>query len=339
MLILWSDNLKTFSVFAVILLHVAAGFVGGIGISDPMYGGYSWWAGNIYDSITRWSVPLFIIISGFYLLNKNEPIKIFFNKRLKKILIPLLFWSSFFSLWIILKSFFKGDISIGLITVAKDWVLGAPYYHLWYLFMIPFLYLVTPVLRLIFNSASRNELLAFICFCFVLSMLSTAVSNVLSYFDLNAKVNLFTNNFLSYLGYFCFGGYVAKYNLTIKTNRCFMLLCVSWCVTILGSYFFTLSYFYSYLSINTVFASVAIFFLMKNLLDREIGLSRFAGLSFGIYLIHPIFLDITSALTKSWLPDKLNVYVYIPLVALVVFVLSYQTVFVMSKIKFFKKCV
>ncbi|HCI5633973.1 TPA: acyltransferase family protein, partial [Klebsiella variicola subsp. variicola] len=96
---MWANNLRVFSAFAVVMLHVAAGFVGGIELSDLNYGNREWWAGNIYDSVTRWCVPLFVMISGYFLLNKDEPTSVFFKKRLNKILIPLIFWSVFFSFW------------------------------------------------------------------------------------------------------------------------------------------------------------------------------------------------------------------------------------------------
>lgn len=336
---MWADNLRTFSVFAVVILHVAAGFVSGIDTSDPMYGNYTWWAGNIYDSIMRWCVPSFVIISGYFLLNKNESNKIFFQKRLRKIFIPLLFWSLFFSFWVILKSIVKDDVSSGFTTVAKGWILGRPYYHLWYLFMIPFLYIITPVLRLIFKNASRIEIFMFIILCFSLAILNTIFANIISILDVVSKEKLFTNTFLSYIGYFCFGGYVAKFNINIKNNLCLLILFSSWLVTIFGSYFFTYSYFYSYLSINTVLASIAIFFLVKNFFNRELGLSNFSKLSFGIYLIHPVFIDAITFSSKSWLLSKVDVYLYIPIVGLVVFLLSYITVLVMSKIVFLRKCV
>jgi surface polysaccharide O-acyltransferase-like enzyme len=50
---MWANNLRVFSAFAVVMLHVAVGFVGGIDLSDSSYGSRDWWAGNIYDSVTK----------------------------------------------------------------------------------------------------------------------------------------------------------------------------------------------------------------------------------------------------------------------------------------------
>ena len=336
---MWLNNVRALSVFAVVLLHVSSEYVSGIDVSNPLYGSYSWWVGDIYGSITRWCVPLFVMISGYLLLNKTEAVQDFFQKRLKKILIPVLFWSLFFSLWMLLKSFVRNELSDAPLELAKAWLLGVPYYHLWCLFMIPFLYLVTPILRHLFNSASKDELFAFICFCFALAIIYHLSESVLFHFDLNAKVHIFPNKFLSFLGYFCFGGYVAKYNISLKPSKCFIVLAIAWSATIFGTYFFTFKYFYSFLSITAVMASIAILFLIKHFLDKEIGLSGFAKLSFGIYLVHPVFLDVITSVAQNWLLGKIDLSIYIPLVTIMVFLLSYAASFVMSKIKFLNRCI
>ncbi|MGR5066288.1 acyltransferase [Photobacterium sp. DNB22_13_2] len=336
---MWANNLRVFSVFAVVLLHVASDFVGDIDISNPIYGSRSWWAGNIYASLTMWCIPLFIMISGYFLLNKNEPNSVFFKKRMKKILIPLIFWSLFYSLWVLLKYFLKGDMSTAYFTVARGWALGEPYYHLWYLFMIPFLYLMTPILRVIQNSITRKELSAFISICFILAMLSALSNVVLLYFDLSAKVSLFTNDFLSYLGYFCLGGYIAKYNVNIKASHCLPLSAIALLITIVGSYFITHIYFYSYLSINIVAVSVALFFIIKEKSNIDLKLSHFSELSFGIYLIHPLFIKSISSIGEEWLLNKMDVYIYIPFVALLTIALSYITTFFMSKMRYLNRCI
>lgn len=336
---MWANNLKFFAAFAVVTLHVAAVFVGGVEISDPLYGNYEWWAGNIYDSLTRWCVPIFVMMSGYFLLNKEEPIQVFFRKRLNKILIPLVFWSLFFSFWAVLKFGVKGELSDAPINIVKSWVLGAPYFHLWYLFMIPFLYLITPAIRIIFNNLSKNETLLFVLFCLSLAILNQLSESVLSYFGLSAKNPLFTNGFLSYIGYFCLGGYFSKYEPRDRSSFALAALIVAWVVTVFGSYFFTYAYFYSYLSINTVIASIAFFLLIKWNFNKDFKLSAISKLSFGVYLIHPIFLEAIFYVGKDWLLSRLDVYMYIPLVSFIVFCFSCLSAFVMSKTRFLYKCI
>ncbi|MFC0171592.1 acyltransferase [Vibrio comitans] len=337
--VLWADNLRAFSVIAVVLLHVASEFVSDIDIHNPIYGSTSWWAGNIYASITLWCIPFFVMISGYFLLNKSESNTLFLKKRLRRILVPMAFWSVFYSLWIMLKHSINGDITTAYFTVAKGWVLGEPYYHLWYLFMIPFLYLVTPVLRVIIRSITQRELFVLVCLCFSLAMLSALSEVVLLYFDLNAKISLFTNDFLSYIGYFCLGGYIAKYNIKVKINGCLAIFIAALLSTLLGSYYLTHLYFYSYLSINVVAASIALFFLIKHYANKDLKLSHVAKLSFGIYLIHPLFIKSISSFFGDWLLIWLDTSLYIPLVALIAVACSFVMAWGMTKVPYLNRCI
>ena len=57
--------------------------------------GPDWWLANAVDSASRWSVPVFIMISGALALDPNrgsKPRK-FLSKRIWRIGIPLVFWT------------------------------------------------------------------------------------------------------------------------------------------------------------------------------------------------------------------------------------------------------
>ena len=77
------DYLRVFTTYAVVLLHTAA----------PMLYLYNslpltqWMVSNTFDSIVRWCVPVFFMLSGAFLLDpsKNDTPLIFFRKRLNKV--------------------------------------------------------------------------------------------------------------------------------------------------------------------------------------------------------------------------------------------------------------
>ncbi|WP_175637699.1 acyltransferase family protein, partial [Dickeya dadantii] len=73
----WLYIARIVSTFAVIVLHVSAYTVA---LAD--LGTFSWWVGNLYDSLVRWCVPVFIMISGALLLSpeKVESLSIFYKK-------------------------------------------------------------------------------------------------------------------------------------------------------------------------------------------------------------------------------------------------------------------
>lgn len=86
----WIDNSRILAIFAVIVVHVGAKVVG-----ENTIGSEYWWYGNIFESLARWCVPVFVMISGALLLdpNKKEDLLTFYRKRLHRIFIPFLFWS------------------------------------------------------------------------------------------------------------------------------------------------------------------------------------------------------------------------------------------------------
>ena len=154
---IWLDNSRIIAIFAVVMLHVAAGVVTGTDIGTT-----NWWFGNIYDSGVRWSVPVFVMISGALLLdpNKKEDLLTFYKKRLSKIFIPILIWTFLFLIW----AFLKGQISgneISIIHLLKRILSGKPHYHMWFLYMILCLYLFTPFFRKVIINSTRKELLFF----------------------------------------------------------------------------------------------------------------------------------------------------------------------------------
>ena len=60
----FADVLRALAVFAVIILHIASDYVehyGEISNSD-------WWAANIYNGLVRFCVPMFVVLSGAFLL-------------------------------------------------------------------------------------------------------------------------------------------------------------------------------------------------------------------------------------------------------------------------------
>src|SRR5690606_36349734 len=164
----WIDHAKIAAALAVVILHVAAGV-----LSWNAVGTESWWCGNLYNALVRWCVPVFVMVSGALLLDsdKQEPIEVFYKKRLARVLVPLLFWSLLFMSWTFAKGALRGEPP-PLSGLLQSVLLGQPFYHLWYLYMIPGLYLLTPFLRKITATSSRRELTWLIAATFALSAIN-----------------------------------------------------------------------------------------------------------------------------------------------------------------------
>ena len=93
--------IRTVAIILVILLHAAIEPTPNLNIMSPQ-GVELWWTSNIYDSIARSAVPLFVILTGALLLQPNkvdEPLRVFFKKRWNRIGIPFIFWGLIFFAW------------------------------------------------------------------------------------------------------------------------------------------------------------------------------------------------------------------------------------------------
>ena len=95
------DLLRTVAIILVILLHAAIEGNPNLNIMSPQ-GVQLWWTSNIYDSIARSAVPLFVMLTGALLLQPNkvdEPLRVFFKKRWNRMGIPVIFWGAIFFAW------------------------------------------------------------------------------------------------------------------------------------------------------------------------------------------------------------------------------------------------
>ena len=62
----YSDGLRVFSIIAVIMLHTSAVRVA----NWPQIESVTWW---VFDSMCRWAVPVFIMLSGALILDLDRP--------------------------------------------------------------------------------------------------------------------------------------------------------------------------------------------------------------------------------------------------------------------------
>jgi surface polysaccharide O-acyltransferase-like enzyme len=89
------DLIRVIAIIGVILLHASNDLTSQI-TSLPIL---RWWMVDIYQSVGRMGVPLFLMLSGVLLLapsKKEEEISYFFKKRFIRIGLPFIFWSSIY---------------------------------------------------------------------------------------------------------------------------------------------------------------------------------------------------------------------------------------------------
>ena len=290
----WVDFIRMFAVFQVVIIHVSAGLLyswGKISVS-------TWMVGNVYDSFSRISVPLLFMISGALLLNRDEPLIDFFIKRFSKLGVPFVFWSLFYLYW---RCIVNGQ-SCSLMIVYQLLFVDGSSYHLWFLYALVGVYLITPLLRILVFSGNKQALWYFVALWMFFEPGITLLDKVWG-LQIGVNVPMVTG----FAGFFILGYLLRETRFpSWVVILSFVVWGLSVLVTVLGTYFMTIyadkfvGFFYEYLSINVILASVSAYILLKQLAEYEFkynvvvinSVKKIADTSFGIYLVHILILDI-----------------------------------------------
>ena len=238
----------------------------------------------------RTGVPLFLMISGTLIFNKDINIKNFLTKRVLYLYIISVFWFYIYGSFhlTITKTIFS---SLMLIPTAK---------HLWYLSMLPFLYFLTCFLSDIKKSSTIN-LIFLVLGCFLYKWL-----NIFLNFG-----NHSLDDYFVYIAYFIFGYTVYHRELYKKIPLRF--LCLSVLVTITLFLLIQPQNIYNklfngydiwwYYSPFIVIFSLQIYILLLNLCTRihtfSHHLRTLSENCFGVYIIHLLVLTKMYFLTNN----------------------------------------
>ena len=113
-----SDTLRTIAALMVVLVHVVADYVNLAMKSDNF--NLSFWVSNIVDSFCRICLPIFVMISGMFLLGRTETFRDSYRKRASKILIPLIFWTIIYLVYLVVLRLFAISLNRGDLSKATD---------------------------------------------------------------------------------------------------------------------------------------------------------------------------------------------------------------------------
>jgi len=281
--------LRIIAIFLIILIHSSSGY-----LNSNDFDSFDWDYANWINSFSRFAVPLFVIISGALLLQRDEDTGTFYKKRLSKIIPPFVFWTIVYLIYYFIRYIdfeyvgFPQVINIMLIRLKSG-----SNAHLWYLYMLIGLYLAIPFLRKMIRNCSKREIEIFLCLWFASLFFSNKWFNAyLPNFDLTF--------FTGYMGYLVLGYYF--YNHPLPQLRWSSLPFFIGCclITGWGTYYLSLEKgefdptLYNYLSPNIALSAGLLFVFIQclKLPERLNAFWEFIDIhSFGIYLSHILFLN------------------------------------------------
>ena len=145
------DILRIVACLAVIMIHTAGSPLGHHMVEE----GTLWYNEClVLAAISRWAVPVFAMITGYFMLDSNRELSIkkLFAKYILRLVIALVFWSIFYTLTL----------------YGPLYPFGVQEAHFWYVGMCIGLYLSMPIMRLI---AQHKNILTFFCWTWLGIML------------------------------------------------------------------------------------------------------------------------------------------------------------------------
>ncbi|WP_313134854.1 acyltransferase [Anaerocolumna sp.] len=340
--ILYLDILRVLSIIGVIAIHTVAGKAQDINV----LGESGWWWANVVNSITRWAVPVFFMISGALILDSPhlDNIPHFIKSRFLKVGIPFLIWSIIYSL--IMQIYILGNkihfpeiLGILFMNILLD----KSYYHLWFVYDIFIIYLISPLLKKIVVHSTKKEFEYWLGLWFVSTILYTLIQSLVAFFGGPAYfyVHILNIPFAFGLSGYCILGYYLHHNDLSKKMRIIIYIgaLISVLLTVFGTYFISISKntlnegLYSHFAVTTVTISIAIFIAAKNInwngfLTESFQklLGTLSNATYGIYLIHMVLIiDFSGRLT--FLAEKSYAFYTIALI-----IISFTLSFVLVKL-------
>jgi surface polysaccharide O-acyltransferase-like enzyme len=337
--IVYVDILRIFATFSVVLLHVAAGNWGNAVISS-----FDWKVFNFYDSLVRFGVPIFVMVSGMFLLNPNKKIsyKDIYSKYILRIVIAFISWSLLYAIYNNLINYDTFDYDVFI----RSFIFG--HYHMWYLYMIVGLYIITPLIRNIAHDKKATEY--FLLLSLVFTSLLPIIVKFFNLEDLNFYIKKFDLSFtFGYVGYYIGGYYFNNHELTKQRRNIIYFLGI---LGLICTYVLTDivslktgkadSTFYSYFAPNVLFVSLAVFIFFKyevskiNVNTSGVKLINIlSDCSFRIYLVHDFFNIFLLQLGFNTL--KYNPILSVPFAAIIVFTGSLIISYTIGKTPFLKR--
>lgn len=330
--VLYLEYLRVICAVAVIIDHIC---ISAIHNFDSVATDYDRF---LYNGVQHWShfaVPVFVMITGFLLLNPQKEIPL--SKAIKKyawrIIAVLLVVGTAFS-WLELffssKKILISDIFMSILNMFE----GHSWNHLWYLYMLIGLYLITPMLKYMVNTISVRELDLFIGIGLFFTSLWPLIKNLL-------KIEIGIDFPISsvYVFYMLLGYRLG--NVSFKKRSLTLFYAIAILLSVLCFLLAYLEFIESqrellvltdyYSPVVVAFASM-VFLIFKSYDPQNLSrcLQVLSRDSFGIYVFHMLFINILYKVFNIS-PVIYGFWTIIPII-LIVLLLSEITTIIYRKI-------
>lgn len=353
------DQLRVLAILSIVCCHVSAGFI--TQNTNLMLQNKTFYATLLVNSGRFIGVPLFVMLSGALLINKNYSLSTFIKKRFNRVFVPFLFWVVIFILFSVFV--LNVDLTSDLVFKIFFGLKGSMGTILWFIWMLMIVYVAIFIINKLLEYAKSksyenkciNILVILSLICYVAYNLSPVSYEMISYycmfipyaifgyylthaeftnisnFNISAKMIVRSTFVLSIAFYIYFVGTV--YFKSIAQNKFFS-----------GSYFdlaviifnFSIILFFRYLPKSGGFISRKVnAFLTSDSIGKAI--LSMSMCSYGIYFIHTLILKYLELIYLYSVKYFYYPAFWIPILVVVIFASSWIVIWIMSKIPYLGK--
>ncbi|MBR2036357.1 MAG: acyltransferase [Lachnospiraceae bacterium] len=288
-----------------------------------------------------WAVPCFLMLSGKLLLDSNKRISLkkIYVKYILRMLVILFTFGWGFS-W--LEIFFDSKVINvrEIIFALKNVLTGKTWAHMWYVYCLIGIYILLPVFKLIADYASDRELEYILSAWFVIGMLLHCIKiwNI----DFGGYFHIDT----IYPFWFLLGAAHNRKLLKGKKELAFGVGGITTAILSVASIIevnksISLEVFWGYASIIVAIQAISLFEIFISLNIEKGMVNRLilaiADKSFGIYVVHMVFVNIIYKVLKFNPFDTSAALLFGLFLVIINLIGSFCVVSIMRKIPFIKK--
>lgn len=308
--ITYIQRLRCVGALAIVLLHVFSTPIENTPLEVIGYERLFWWV-EAETVLTRWAVPVFLMITGALLLDPSK--RIGWDKCFAYVRRMVAVLATFGLAFALIKEYMlAGALTVDtLVRAVLDVIGNTGWGHMWYIYVLIGIYLVLPILRAFVANSTERDLRIQLIVLYVCVLLLPTVSFV-------GGINIhFFIEFPYSVFYVLLGYYAHKYlqldRVVVGAAVASVALCTASCAWWIFGPGQKGAWFYDPGLGLIVWIALLVFLLFKRYMNGPLSQKSptaiVADLSFGIYVLHPIFLH-TIYRGLGWMPTMLPPVVF-----------------------------
>lgn len=314
------DVLRVLACLGVVIIHESSSVIA-MGYVEP--GSVGWMFCKVIEGVFKWSVPIFVMITGFFFLKpeKDLPLKKLYGKNILHLVLTLIFWTWFYA--VILHCLY-----------TCYYPFGGQTNNFWYIGMCIGLYISMPVLRSI---AADDKLLAYSCWIWLFIRFYDYIGRFV-----DVPIVFTDYVFTGYVGYCLWGYYLSRIKLNRKqTLAIYIVGLLSLFMTIIMPLVTNGRIGFDFEAPGPILISIALFlFVIKHPIQLSLKKNRIvehlSSMTLGIYMVHTFVVIETFTRLHRFIP---NVYLLFIASIIVTVVSSYFIILIIKQIPVLKKWV